>query len=150
MTEREGVREIRADDAPSIFSLIEQLRAASAVPIGPRWTEAQVREECVFGGWLLEDKDERRILAFVLVRDIESAWEISFLGTAIDSRGRGLMRALLGHIFSLRPPGRPIWLEVHELNEPARHLYETMGFIEVGRRPRYYADGGAARLYNYG
>lgn len=37
-----------------------------------------------------------------------------------------------------------LWLEVGELNESARRLYESCGFVARGRRDRYYADGAAA------
>ena len=32
------------------------------------------------------------------------------------------------------------WLEVRPSNTPARALYKSFGFREVGRRPRYYDD----------
>jgi ribosomal-protein-alanine N-acetyltransferase len=35
-------------------------------------------------------------------------------------------------------------VEVHELNQRARRLYQRWGFEELGRRPGYYPDGGAA------
>ena len=37
-----------------------------------------------------------------------------------------------------------MFLEVSEANAPARALYRRLGFAEVGRRPRYYDDGGDA------
>jgi ribosomal-protein-alanine N-acetyltransferase len=35
-------------------------------------------------------------------------------------------------------------LEVSANNEAARALYARAGFVEVGRRPRYYASGADA------
>ena len=32
------------------------------------------------------------------------------------------------------------WLEVRPSNHPALNLYQSLGFKEVGRRPRYYDD----------
>jgi ribosomal-protein-alanine N-acetyltransferase len=37
-----------------------------------------------------------------------------------------------------------MFLEVASTNTPARALYETIGFVRVGRRARYYANGGDA------
>jgi ribosomal-protein-alanine N-acetyltransferase len=33
-----------------------------------------------------------------------------------------------------------IWLEVRPSNAAAKRLYQKMGFVEVGRRKRYYTD----------
>ncbi len=40
-----------------------------------------------------------------------------------------------------------VFLEVAERNEPARALYSAAGFRDVGRRPRYYADGADALIF---
>jgi ribosomal-protein-alanine N-acetyltransferase len=39
-----------------------------------------------------------------------------------------------------------MFLEVSATNDAARRLYDGAGFVEVGRRPRYYADGTDAVL----
>jgi ribosomal-protein-alanine N-acetyltransferase len=39
---------------------------------------------------------------------------------------------------------RRLFLEVAESNVGARALYARAGLVEVGRRARYYPDGGAA------
>jgi ribosomal-protein-alanine N-acetyltransferase len=36
---------------------------------------------------------------------------------------------------------RAVFLEVDEDNVPARKLYARAGFLQVGRRPGYYAQG---------
>ena len=41
---------------------------------------------------------------------------------------------------------RTMVLEVAIGNAAARALYERAGFVEAGRRPRYYADGGDALI----
>ena len=94
--------------------------------------------------------EEAKLAAFVLFREVGAVREITFLATAPDARGRGLMGALIHHMIKELPSFGQIWLEVHERNEPARKFYEKMRFAEVGRRPRYYSDGGGAILYNYG
>lgn len=145
------IRPLELTDAPRVFDIIERATLHSKVPIGPVWSRSQVEDECRHGGWVFELSDTAQpILAFVFVWDIGSAWEISFLATDPAARGQGLMKRLLEHVRSIRPADKPLWLEVHEENQPARKLYESLGFEEVGRRPRYYSDGGTAVLYNFG
>lgn len=66
--------------------------------------------------------------------------EVTDIGVPPAHRGRGIGRALLGALlYELRARGcAAVHLEVRESNAPARALYRSLGFREVGRRPRYY------------
>jgi [ribosomal protein S18]-alanine N-acetyltransferase len=57
-----------------------------------------------------------------------------------DFRGRGLGRHLLGRLLDIARwnGAERIFLEVRPSNPLARTLYESVGFCEIGRRPRYY------------
>jgi len=57
-------------------------------------------------------------------------------------RRRGIARQLLAEgLAQARNLGAALaWLEVRPSNVAARQLYESFGFKEVGRRPRYYDD----------
>jgi ribosomal-protein-alanine N-acetyltransferase len=47
-------------------------------------------------------------------------------------------------------PLAKIWhLEVRESNLAAIALYQSLGFVQVGRRASYYADGEAALLFSF-
>ena len=142
------IRKLQASDSSQIFAIIEAARAASKVPVGPVWTEAQLATECLAFGLIAHDS--REIQGFILWRDTGAAWEISFLATDPKFQGRGVMKTLIEQMKHLRPADRPIWLEVHEQNKIARALYVKVGFALIGQRPRYYSDGGTAILYNYG
>jgi ribosomal-protein-alanine N-acetyltransferase len=78
-------------------------------------------------------------LIFWLVYD-----ELHILNLAVHPRHRrkGVGRRLLKEVLTR---GRDLgahttWLEVRPSNHPARALYESFGFAEVGTRPRYYHD----------
>jgi ribosomal protein S18 acetylase RimI-like enzyme len=142
------IRKLQAADAGSIFIVLELARDASKVPIGPKWTYQQLETECREPGLVALNNDG--IQSFVLWRDTGAAWEISFLATAPDAQGQGLMTALLEHLKRDRPSNRPIWLEAHVSNLGARALYGKLGFSQTGERKGYYADGGTAVLYSYG
>lgn len=55
-------------------------------------------------------------------------------------QGMGIGRVLLTRLIHLARYHRTdgIFLEVRPSNRQARRLYERAGFVEVGRRPRYY------------
>jgi [ribosomal protein S18]-alanine N-acetyltransferase len=57
-----------------------------------------------------------------------------------DFRGRGLGRHLLGRLLDIARwnGAERIFLEVRPSNPLAKTLYESVGFSEIGRRPRYY------------
>lgn len=50
--------------------------------------------------------------------------------------GRQLLRALVRH--AREADAQRVFLEVRPSNPPAIALYESEGFNEIGRRPRYY------------
>ena len=141
------IRPLQPNDAEQIAPIIEtHVRAMS--PGSPKWQPDQVRAECRGAGFVKES--EGQIEAFILYREQVDAWEITYLATAGNALRKGCMKALLGHMISQMPKDKAIWLEVHAENQLALRLYEGLGFREVGRRPKYYADGAAAILYSLG
>jgi [ribosomal protein S18]-alanine N-acetyltransferase len=147
-----SLRTVEARDADEIYRVIQESEAHRAAhagpPTGPHWTKSQTAEECRQAhGWV--SLCDNRIDAFVLYRDQGAAWEISFLATSPAARGQGLMRDLIMKLKAELPLDKEIWLEVHELNLPARRLYEKVAFQKTGQRPRYYSDGGSAVLYTF-
>jgi ribosomal-protein-alanine N-acetyltransferase len=75
----------------------------------------------------------------VLIRVADEA-ELLNLAVADDSRRGGIGSALLEKALGLASGEgvRTIYLEVRESNAAARGLYAAHGFVEVGRRRRYY------------
>lgn len=73
--------------------------------------------------------------------------ECHLLNLCIDPRyqSQGLGRRLLRHLLAIAQGHRAgrAYLEVRPSNLPARRLYHSEGFVEIGRRKRYYpADEG--------
>jgi len=63
-----------------------------------------------------------------------------------QARRRGLGRALLARALADETGVEKVFLEVREGSRAARAFYEACGFVAVGRRRRYYADGEDAIL----
>lgn len=72
------------------------------------------------------------------------AQEMHILNLAVhpQHRRQGIGRRLLQEALAYaRALGAvTAWLEVRPSNTPARTLYESLGFEEVGTRPQYYTD----------
>ena len=143
------IRPLTPADAASIRALYERARLVPDGAFGLSWTGAQVEAEALHaGGWVtLDSKSE--ISAFVFLQNLGQEQEILMLATDPVARGQGCMSRMLRHVFSTLQTTEKVWLEVHELNAPARQLYEKLGFLKVGERRRYYADGGSAALYTF-
>jgi ribosomal-protein-alanine N-acetyltransferase len=69
--------------------------------------------------------------------------EIVTIAVRPGVRGQGVGRLLLNGVLAeaVRRGAVELFLEVAEPNTAARALYAGVAAREVGRRPRYYADG---------
>lgn len=83
-----------------------------------------------------------------LVLDQAAAGEAEILTIGVDPARRraGVGRALMTvALAAARARGDDaMFLDVSETNGAARALYAALGFVEAGRRPRYYSDGADA------
>jgi [ribosomal protein S18]-alanine N-acetyltransferase len=82
----------------------------------------------------------------ILARVAGGEAEVLTLAVAEPARRRGVGAALLGAAMAEAAArgAAVIFLEVSTRNEGARMLYARAGFVEVGRRGRYYSDGADA------
>ena len=130
-------RPMRVDDLPAVAVL------ENVVQLDP-WTQTQVLDVAP-----MMDKNEyigavvegaSQLLAYVLARTMLDECEILSVGVAECMRGRGLGQQVLRQLFEQLPVEiMTVHLEVRVSNEPALKLYQTLGFVEVGRRKGYYA-----------
>lgn len=77
---------------------------------------------------------------------VQEVAELQRLATAPESRRSGVASALLAAtVAHARQAGAErVLLEVREDNDVARAFYRARGFVNLARRPSYYADGVAA------
>lgn len=89
---------------------------------------------------------------FVLGRRVaRDLVEIDLVAVDPAHRRRGIARGLLESLMAEeRAKGIETFrLELAERNDAARALYTGVGFVVVGRRPRYYPDGDDALLLTW-
>jgi ribosomal-protein-alanine N-acetyltransferase len=82
------------------------------------------------------------ILGYIIFWLVHDEVHVLNVGTAPEARRRGVARALMDEAVAVgrRQGGRLSTLEVRRSNTPAIALYRSLGYREVGVRPRYYAE----------
>jgi len=118
----------------------EILRAS---PEAAQWTEWGFKELLGWGGVLaLVSEDDRKIIGFIIGRQVGEEAEILNLAVIQAKRRRGeggaLLKAAMDE-FRARHVSR-VFLEVRESNEGAMAFYARHGFSKSGRRLGYYHD----------
>lgn len=119
--------------------MIAALEAAAA---HHPWSEDAVRSSLgshTTLAWLVGDPPVGHLLASAVAEE----GEILTLGVHPGHRRRGhaasLMRACQAAWVARGV--RTGWLEVRDDNRAAIELYRGLGWVDAGRRPRYYSDG---------
>jgi ribosomal-protein-alanine N-acetyltransferase len=135
-------RRMREADLPRVMEIE---RAAFSHP----WSEDLVRRELSheFSTVLLATEPPASgegVLGFAIVWLVHDELHVLNVAVAPEARRRGVARALLAEL-----EGRAVddgaakaTLEVRRSNAPAIALYRSLGYVEVGVRPRYYAEDG--------
>ena len=71
-------------------------------------------------------------------------YEIHTIGVDPEFQGQGIGRRMMTDLLDFAGPDGVVYLEVRTDNEPAIALYESLGFVRVGLRKRYYRTGADA------
>lgn len=107
------------------------------------WSDAMMREELSSPhGWYVVDEEAGRIVGYAGLRAVKNATDadVQTIALAEAARGRGRGRALLRALLeeAARRRVAQVFLEVRADNPVAQALYLSEGFLEIGRKPRYY------------
>jgi ribosomal-protein-alanine N-acetyltransferase len=131
------VRGMRLDDLP-VVSALEKLSYEFPWSMG-------IFSDCVKAGhssWVL--CADESIAGYGILSTGAGEAHLLNLCIAPDYRGRGLGRHLLGRVLDIARWDRAerVFLEVRPSNPLAKALYESVGFTQIGIRPRYYPAAG--------
>ena len=95
------------------------------------------------GGIALAAEDEGEVIGYLVCSRFDEDWHIMNVAVAPHRRRRGVARALLTALIErIGDAESRLTLEVRYSNDGARALYESLGFLAAGIRPRYYSDNG--------
>jgi ribosomal-protein-alanine N-acetyltransferase len=97
---------------------------------------------------LATEADAGPVLGFAVVWLVHDELHVLNVAVAPEARRRGVARRILDQVEQgARGQGaRVSMLEVRRSNQPAIALYLSLGYREVGVRPRYYAEDGEDAL----
>jgi ribosomal-protein-alanine N-acetyltransferase len=116
---------------------------ATAFPPAEHWNEAAIAAQLVLpGGFGFLDPAGAMVLGRMAADEAEILALAVMPALRRTGRGRALLAAAESH--AVAAGGRVVYLEVSQANAPARALYASAGYREVGRRSRYYPDGSDA------
>ena len=128
------LRRMEARDLPSVMEI-------DAMSLPRPWSAAIWRGELgsPYGLYLvLEERGE--VFGQIGVRHVLGELHITTIAVKPEYRRRGHARALIAAALAAYPNASHVHLEVRPTNVEAIALYESLGFRETGRRPRYYGD----------
>jgi ribosomal-protein-alanine N-acetyltransferase len=112
-------------------------------PEASQWTEWGLKELLGWRGVLaLISEDDRKVVGFIIGRQVAGEGEILNLAVVLAQRRKGeggaLLKAAMDE-FRARHVSR-VFLEVRESNGTGMTFYEKHGFSKTGRRAGYYHD----------
>ncbi len=135
------IRPMTAEDVERVIEVAESLKLAPQWKRGAYLTalnsEAALRRIA-----LAADDSTTGVVGFAVASLTPPESELETIGIIAEFQRRGVARRLFDEVTkALRlAQVQTIGLEVRASNEAARAFYDSLGFAESSRRPRYYAD----------
>lgn len=133
-----NLRPMRLEDLPQVVAIEAQSHLEP-------WTQQAFRAE--LEGSLVAQPfvalRNEEIVGYVVPWFVVDEVQIANITVKENFRQRGLGRMLLEHVLTLAAErrSRVVYLEVRDSNTAARALYESIGFVVEGMRPKYYGRG---------
>jgi ribosomal-protein-alanine N-acetyltransferase len=137
------IRRMTASDLDRVMEIAARLKEL------PQWTranyQAALNVEAVPRRMALAaigPEPELPLMGFAVASVTAPQAELETIAVEAEKQRRGVARKLFEELAEkLALAGvREVLLEVRASNQPALGLYRRLGFVETGRRPRYYHD----------
>ncbi|MGY1708074.1 ribosomal protein S18-alanine N-acetyltransferase [Geodermatophilus sp. SYSU D00758] len=133
------LRPMRLADLDAVLALEEELFAPDT------WTRAMYRDELsrTDTRHYLVAEDGDRVVGYAGLIAYDDEAHVATIGVTTGRQGEGIGAQLLDALLAEADRRSPVvLLEVRADNEAAQALYRRRGFVEIGRRPRYYQPSG--------
>jgi len=107
------------------------------------WSEKSVSSELEnkLALWLVAE-EENRVAGYVGSQTVMGETDMMNIAVHPDFRRQGIAEDLVDALVTelQKIESRCLTLEVRASNDPARKLYEKLGFSQIGKRPNYYRN----------
>lgn len=123
---------------------VAQVAALEKICFGTEaWSEKSVASELEneLALWIVAE-DNGQVLGYVGSQTVMDETDMMNIAVHPDYRNQGIATGLIvGLVGALKLRGsHSLTLEVRASNESAQKLYEKLGFVLAGKRPRYYQN----------
>jgi ribosomal-protein-alanine N-acetyltransferase len=132
-----SIRRMTLEDVPAVVAL-DQI--SFSLPWPERSFRFELTDNPASRCWVAEI--DRRIVGMIVNWIFVDEAHIATIATHPDYRRQGIARKLLTYTLqsAVREGAQSSFLEVRESNLAAQEMYRKFGYVEVGRRKRYYRD----------
>lgn len=128
-----SIRKASYDDIPGLCEIEKQ-------SFSQPWSDEAFRDYFANGvSVCLVAECDGKVVAYVTANNISGECEIANIAVSKDYRRMGFARAILNELEAVTGAER-ILLDVRMSNEPAKKLYEAMGFTVDGIRKNFYQN----------
>jgi [ribosomal protein S18]-alanine N-acetyltransferase len=133
----------RAVLVPAVRAHVAEVAAIEQACFSDPWSESSFRQAVENPGVFFRVATEGAggpVVGYVVAWFAGGEGEIANVAVAPAVRGRGIGGQLLDAAIAaaVDQGAEALYLDVRESNARARALYDSRGFVEVGRRRRYY------------
>ena len=122
---------------------VAQVAALEAICFADPWSEKSVASELTnpLSLWLVA-MDGERLAGYVGSQSVLGESDMMNVAVHPDYRRHGIAEALCNALVEAlkKKENYCLTLEVRASNEPAKALYEKLGFVQVGLRKNYYRN----------
>jgi [ribosomal protein S18]-alanine N-acetyltransferase len=111
------------------------------------WTRGNLLDSLSAAHWAWKAMVDDELRAYWLALPVLDELHLLNLAVHPEHSGQGLGRAALAHLRAQAAGAGmlEIWLEVRDSHARAQALYESAGYVRVGRRRDYYPAAGGRR-----